>query len=90
MAENGVIGLTVNSGSPSAPSVGYAKIYVDGNNTLKLMNSSGSNLFIPSIISASPATMTSNGFAGQTAFSGSYMYVCITTGSWKRCALSTF
>jgi hypothetical protein len=90
MAENGVIGLTVNSGSPSAPAVGYAKLYADGNTTLKIMDSSGSNLVIPKIVPNKPTSMSAVGTAGQIAFSGSYMYVCITSGSWKACALATF
>lgn len=42
MAENGVIGLTVNSGSPTAPAVGYSKIWTEDVNIIKMISSSGS------------------------------------------------
>lgn len=37
----------------------------------------------PNMVSA-PATSSSSGISGQTAFDSSYFYVCISTNTWKR------
>lgn len=40
--------------------------------------------------SSAPASGTSRGSAGELAFDTSYIYVCVSTNSWRRAALSAF
>lgn len=35
-----------------------------------------------------PVSNTSNGVAGQIAYDGSYVYVCVATNKWGRSALT--
>jgi hypothetical protein len=46
------------------------------------------NSFAP--IVAAPATAASTGVAGDTAYDANYFYVCVSTNTWKRAALSTW
>lgn len=39
---------------------------------------------------SAPATATSTGRKGDTAFDANYFYVCVATNTWKRAALSTW
>ena len=39
---------------------------------------------------AAPATASSSGIAGQLAFDSGYVYVCVSSGVWKRAALSSW
>ncbi len=43
----------------------------------------------PNMVSA-PATSSSSGISGQTAFDSSYFYVCISPNTWKRIVLSSW
>lgn len=90
MPDNGVLTFTNRDTTPSSPVAGKTNMYVDSNSSPFVLSSSGSNLPIATFVSGSPYSMTSDGRPGQIAFSGSYMYICITSGSWKRCSLSTF
>ena len=40
--------------------------------------------------SKTPATASSTGIAGQTAWDANYIYVCVATNTWKRTALSSW
>lgn len=37
-----------------------------------------------------PATAASTGTAGQIAYDGSFLYVCVVTDTWVRAALTTW
>lgn len=37
-----------------------------------------------------PASATASGVAGQVAYNGSFFYVCVSSNTWVRVALSTF
>jgi hypothetical protein len=37
-----------------------------------------------------PATATASGAPGDAAYDSDYMYVCISSNTWKRCALSSW
>ena len=37
-----------------------------------------------------PATATSTGVVGQVAFDSTWFYVCVSTNTWRRAALSTW
>jgi hypothetical protein len=39
---------------------------------------------------APPATSSSSGTAGQIAFDGTHIYVCVAANTWTRAALGTF
>ena len=39
---------------------------------------------------AAPSSASSSGVAGQTAYDTSYFYVCVSSNTWKRAALSTW
>jgi len=39
---------------------------------------------------AVPATATSTGVVGQTAYSTTYFYVCVATNQWRRTPLTTW
>lgn len=39
---------------------------------------------------AAPALASSSGTAGQIAYDSSYFYVCISSNTWKRVAISTW
>ena len=39
---------------------------------------------------AVPATATSTGVVGQTAYSATYFYVCVATNQWRRAPLSAW
>lgn len=41
------------------------------------------------IMNTTPASNTSNGVAGQIAYSNSYIYVCIASNTWARAALTS-
>jgi len=41
-------------------------------------------------VNTAPQTATSQGNAGEIRFTSDYIYVCITTNTWKRTALNTF
>jgi hypothetical protein len=41
-------------------------------------------------VSSAPATATATGIAGQIAYDGNFIYICVGTDSWKRAALSAF
>jgi len=43
----------------------------------------------PNMVSA-PATSSSSGISGQTAFDSSYFYVCVSPNTWKRIVLSSW
>jgi hypothetical protein len=40
--------------------------------------------------SRTPSSSTDNGFAGEICWDSDYIYLCISTNSWKRIGLSTF
>lgn len=42
------------------------------------------------IATATPASATAAGTAGQIAWDANFMYVCIATNTWKRTAISTW
>ena len=42
------------------------------------------------ITNAAPTAANSAGTAGQTAYDGSYFYVCVAANTWVRAALSTW
>lgn len=44
----------------------------------------------PSIPSSTPSSSSGSGTAGQICWDASYFYVCVSTNSWRRIALSTF
>jgi hypothetical protein len=44
---------------------------------------------VPQLVAA-PATATSAGVAGQTAYDATHIYVCVTTNTWVRASLATF
>jgi hypothetical protein len=79
---------------------GIEGIHPGGNNTcdlgspsFKFKDSYVGNIF-SNVTSTPPATSTSPGTPGQVVFgtsgSSSYIYVCISTDTWKRVELSTF
>lgn len=37
-----------------------------------------------------PNSATATGIAGQLAYDSNFLYVCVSTNSWKRTALSSF
>lgn len=41
-------------------------------------------------VAQAPATPASPGEQGDVALSGGYLYVCVSSGSWLRVALSTW
>lgn len=41
-------------------------------------------------LATTPATAASPGTPGQLAYDSDYIYVCVTTDTWKRAALSTW
>ena len=43
-----------------------------------------------SLSSTPPATATSTGISGQTAYDSNYYYVCVATNTWKRIPLSAW
>lgn len=36
---------------------------------------------------SAPATSSDTGTAGQRAYDGSYLYICVATNTWRRCPL---
>jgi hypothetical protein len=44
----------------------------------------------PNVLHNPPATSSSNGLAGQMSYDSSFLYVCVSTNSWKRVSLSSF
>ena len=43
-----------------------------------------------SLSSTPPATATSTGISGQTAYDSNYYYICVATNTWKRTPLSSW
>jgi len=41
-------------------------------------------------VTSVPATAASTGTAGQIAYDGSYLYVCVADSTWLRTAISTW
>lgn len=41
------------------------------------------------IVNTAPASNTSNGVAGQIAYSNSFIYVCIANNTWARASLNS-
>lgn len=41
-------------------------------------------------IASVPATAASTGTAGQIAYDGSWLYVCVATDTWLRAAIATW
>ena len=41
-------------------------------------------------IAAVPATASSTGTAGQIAYDGSWLYVCVATNTWLRASIATW
>jgi hypothetical protein len=44
----------------------------------------------PTSAGAAPANASSTGTAGTVAYDSSYVYVCISSNTWKRAAISTW
>jgi hypothetical protein len=78
---------------------GYTEIdapAVAGNNTLLLPTGNGSNgqvlrtdgtgqlIWSDPASGSAPATATTAGRAGQIAYDGTYIYICIATNTWRR------
>lgn len=55
-----------------------------------LANSVISNYHIVLGSNTVPATASSNGTTGQIVSDSSYIYVCVSTNTWKRAALNTW
>ena len=96
---DGYLGFVNNSGhylALVAPSTLANTIYTlpqtDGaSGSFLKTDGAGQLSFTNSVVSSSvPATSGSAGTAGQIAFDGSNLYVCVATNSWKMVALSTF
>ena len=46
-----------------------------------------SNLVLSNTV---PSTSTSNGVAGTVSFDSTYLYICVSTNSWKRLTLENW
>jgi hypothetical protein len=44
----------------------------------------------PNVIHNPPTSSSSSGLAGQMSYDSDYLYVCISSNSWKRVSLSSF
>ena len=53
-------------------------------------NGCGFGNTIPVIAAAIPASASATGKAGSIAYDSTYLYVCISTNTWKRVALATW
>jgi hypothetical protein len=91
------------TGAPSLATVATSGAYSDlsGTPTLATVATSGSyddlsdKPSIPSITgllswTTAPATAASTGTTGQIAYDSGYLYVCVSTDTWVRTALSTW
>jgi hypothetical protein len=69
------------------------KIGINTSTPLQLLDVNGvaqANQFKLSTLNTAPATATSTGTLGEIRIDASYIYVCITTNSWKRAAIATW
>lgn len=72
------------------------RIYIDTNITNGIAiwykkTGTGNTGYVPlSLSSTPPATATSTGISGQTAYDSDYYYICVATNTWKRTPLSSW
>ena len=67
------------------------KVYYDDGNTTQWVDASpagGGGATTAS--SSAPSTATSTGSAGTIAYDADYIYVCVSTNTWKRATLTTW
>jgi|TARA_B100001778_G_scaffold37006_2_gene26790 hypothetical protein len=77
--------LVLASGEPCYVMDDTRLVVGDGTNEVPdlpiLNNSAGST---------APSTSSATGVAGQLAFDADYLYVCVSSNTWKRIALTSF
>lgn len=61
-------------------------VLTNTNSTAVLKTSTVSNLRLLS--NSAPASNTANGVAGQVAYDGTFVYVCVATNKWGRSPLT--
>ena len=81
------------SGGGLCAAAGSGQILAINNNGLTMAAgsitiASGGKLILPS--PPAPASATAAGSTGEIAWDSSYIYVCVSTNTWKRAALSTW
>lgn len=66
-------------------------VVTTGRNILNAINSLNTTIgqTFPQFVAA-PPTASSAGVAGQVAYDTGFFYVCVSSNTWKRTALSTF
>lgn len=83
-----------SANEPATPGTYFAAIEVtdggtENTNALAGRIKTFAQMGVPNLVSA-PSTASSTGTAGQVAYDSSYFYVCTSTDTWKRTALSTW
>jgi len=85
--------LVVNdpAGTPTSQQVTISTLFgaVAANTVVNGTMTVNSNTFIVATAST-PASASATGTAGQIAWDANYVYVCISTNTWKRTLLSTW
>jgi hypothetical protein len=64
--------------------------FVVAYNEITALQGNVSTLQTNALSSNAPATNSSTGTAGQMAYDGTHLYVCVATNTWVRTTLSTF
>lgn len=64
-------------------------ILKDDNGNKRIGNNSSASID-PIASDDAPASAGADGVAGAVAYDASYIYVCISTNTWKRAAISTW
>ena len=91
--------LTYSSGTFNITGIANVSgnLIVGGNIVGTVSNISGIETFTAVTVTANivttttaPGSNTANGTAGQIAFDANNIYVCVSSNTWKRAALSTF
>lgn len=72
-----------------------AKCYIDEDDSMLSSSTQDRGLFINSdtIRLSQQRTITNSndsGYPGELCHNSNYIYVCVATDTWKRCALSTW
>lgn len=80
----------IDSYSTATPSLTDLLLGTDSDSANATKNFTVESLKDFIISSSVPALASSAGTAGQIAYDSTYIYVCVTTDTWKRVAIATW
>jgi hypothetical protein len=69
--------FTYNDGSADSTANNEGWVVINGS-TIRIMND------------RTPSTSSDPGYKGEICYDTNYLYICISTNTWKRIALSSF